>query len=81
MKSGLTQCAECGTLTPNDFCSRECEDLFTYGSDRQPGHSLLDWEMGHKKTGKRGAQKKWDGPLPPSKTFDECAIDLNELPF
>lgn len=67
-------------MTANDFCSRECEDLFTYGSDSQPGHSLVDWEMGHS-VGDRRRKRKWDGPLPPSKPFDECVIDLNELPF
>lgn len=77
MKSGLTQCAECGTLTPNDFCSRECEDLFTYGS-HQAGRSLLAMgEMGRIGV-KGGRPRRWE---PPSVAVPGEPVDFENLPF
>lgn len=74
MKSGLTQCAECGTLTPNDFCSRECEDLFTYGSS-QAGRSLLG-EISTSHHGKRPTTWGAARVAVPGEP-----VDLDSLPF
>ena len=74
MKSGLTQCAECGTLTPNDFCSRECEDLYIYGS-AQAGRSLLS-EISTSHHGKRPTSRGAARAAVPREP-----VNLENLPF
>lgn len=77
MRNGLTRCAECGTMTPNEFCSRECEDLYTYGS-QEAGRSILEFsETGHIST-KGRKPKKWE---PPSIALPGEPVDLDNLPF
>lgn len=49
----MKQCGECGISCAGDFCSRECEDLWTYGPSHLPGSAWLDMMVGERNADKR----------------------------
>jgi hypothetical protein len=73
----MNRCRECGALTADEFCRKECEDLFVYGSS-QAGRSLLPMrELGSIST-KGHRPKIWE---PPSVPASRQPIDYEKLPF
>lgn len=76
----MNKCAECGITIPEHdiFCSDAHEDLW-YMDHPSPGSCLTALDIS-RDFPQRG-QKQRRNRLPPSKQFDQCEVDYDNLPF
>ena len=58
----MNNCIECGARCEKDFCSPQCEDLFTYGPSTPPGWCLVEVPINHI-VGKGDSKHKYGGRL------------------
>lgn len=62
MASESSRCEECGASCERDFCSPQCEELWTHGPSKPPGWSLLEVGINHI-IAKGQSKAKHVGPL------------------